>query len=41
MSVLIGLVPGFCYGAGTLLFLRFGLNEREHAAVRAELDARR
>ncbi len=40
MSVLIGLVPGFCYGAGTLLFLRFGLNEREHAAVRAELDAR-
>ena len=41
MSVLIGLVPGFFYGAGTLLFLRFGLNEREHAAVRAELDARR
>jgi len=29
-----------CYLTGGLLFLRFRLNEHEHAAVRASLDAR-
>ena len=40
MLVLIGILPGTCYLIGTLLFLRFRLNEKEHAEVRAVLDAR-
>ena len=32
--------PGISYAIGTLLFLRFRLNEKEHAEVRAVLDAR-
>ena len=32
--------PGVCYAIGTLLFLRFRLNEAEHAEIRAALDAR-
>jgi GPH family glycoside/pentoside/hexuronide:cation symporter len=37
---LFGLFPAVCYLTGGLLFLRFGLNEREHAAIRARLDER-
>jgi sugar (glycoside-pentoside-hexuronide) transporter len=33
--------PLVCYGAGALLFLRFRLDHATHAAIRAELDARR
>jgi GPH family glycoside/pentoside/hexuronide:cation symporter len=40
MLALIGILPGTCYLIGTLLFLRFRLNEKEHAEVRAVLDAR-
>ncbi len=40
MRALIGLLPASCYVIGTLIFLRFALGEREHAAVRAALDAR-
>lgn len=40
LRVLFGLVPACCYIAGTLLFLRFRLDEAEHAAIRAALDAR-
>jgi GPH family glycoside/pentoside/hexuronide:cation symporter len=37
---LYGFLPAICYGIGTVLLARFQLNEREHAAIRAELDAR-
>ena len=30
---LIGLLPAGCYAIGTLMFMRFGLNEREHQEV--------
>ncbi|MEE9280287.1 MAG: MFS transporter [Myxococcota bacterium] len=40
MLALIGILPGTCYLIGTLLFLRFRLNEKEHAEIRAVLDAR-
>ncbi len=40
MLALIGILPGTCYLIGTLIFLRFRLNEKEHAEVRAVLDAR-
>ena len=40
MLALIGLLPGTCFLIGTLIFLRFRLNEQEHAEVRAILDAR-
>jgi GPH family glycoside/pentoside/hexuronide:cation symporter len=40
MLALIGLVPGTSYAIGCLLFLRFRLNEAEHAEIRAHLDAR-
>lgn len=33
-------LPGVCYVIGTLLFMRFGFNEAEHAEVRRELEAR-
>ena len=33
--------PFLCYATGILLFLRFGLNAREHAEIRLALDARR
>ncbi len=32
--------PAVLYSAGALLFLRFGLSRREHARIRAELEAR-
>ena len=38
---LYGLLPGVAYGIGTWILARFELDEREHAAIRAELDARR
>ena len=34
------LLPATCYLIGALLFIRFGLNEREHAEVRAVVEAR-
>ena len=37
---LMGLFPGICFAIGTLLFLRFQLNQAEHAAIRSQLDAR-
>ncbi|MDG2306071.1 MAG: MFS transporter [Candidatus Binatia bacterium] len=40
MLALVGILPGACYLAGALLFTRFGLNEPEHAAIAAELEAR-
>ncbi|MCZ6781967.1 MAG: MFS transporter [Proteobacteria bacterium] len=40
MVALIGILPGACYLIGTLLFLRFRLNEKEHAEVMAVLKAR-
>ncbi|NRA03303.1 MAG: MFS transporter [Myxococcales bacterium] len=30
---LIGLLPAACYAIGTLMFMRFGLNEREHEEI--------
>ena len=33
--------PLVCYGVGALLFLRFRLDRAAHAAIRAELDARK
>jgi GPH family glycoside/pentoside/hexuronide:cation symporter len=40
MQLLFGLVPGISYALGTLLFLRFRLDQREHAAIRRALDGR-
>jgi len=40
MVVLMGGFPLLCYGIGALAFSRFSLSEREHARIRAELDAR-
>ena len=38
---LMALFPGVCFLIGTLLFLRFSLNQAEHEAIRRELDERR
>jgi GPH family glycoside/pentoside/hexuronide:cation symporter len=38
MRVLFSFVPGACYLLGTLAFLRFRLDEAEHAAIRRELE---
>jgi GPH family glycoside/pentoside/hexuronide:cation symporter len=40
LRVLFSFVPGLCYLAGTLAFLRFRLDEAEHAQIRRALDAR-
>jgi GPH family glycoside/pentoside/hexuronide:cation symporter len=40
IRILYGIFPLVCYALGSLLFLRFQFSEREHAAVRAALDAR-
>ena len=40
MRTLFGIVPGLCYLAGTLCFLRFRLDEAAHLAIRRELDGR-
>jgi GPH family glycoside/pentoside/hexuronide:cation symporter len=37
---LYGAVPAACFAVGAFLLLRFQLNEREHAEVRARLEAR-
>ena len=37
---LMGLLPAACYAIGTILFLRFRLNEREHADVMAAIARR-
>ena len=37
---LYGVLPSVCYVVGTVLLSRFTLNEKEHAAIRAEIDAR-
>lgn len=38
---LYALFPFVCYLVGSLLFLRFGLDEREHGRIREALEARR
>ena len=38
---LAALAPAVLYAAGILLFLRFQLGEREHAAIQLQLAARR
>lgn len=40
MLALLGLLPGVSYAIGTLFFLRFQLNEREHAEVLLALKER-
>ena len=40
LRFIFGVVPGFFYLIGALVFLRFRFNEAEHAEIRAELDAR-
>ncbi len=40
LRALFGLVPCILYVIGALVFQRFSFNEAEHAAVRAQLDAR-
>jgi GPH family glycoside/pentoside/hexuronide:cation symporter len=40
IRALMSLFPFSCFGVGTLLFLRFGLTRKEHARIRAALDAR-
>ncbi len=40
IRALFCLLPAVCYGIGTLLLLRFRLGEKEHADIRAVLDAR-
>jgi GPH family glycoside/pentoside/hexuronide:cation symporter len=39
MRLMLSIFPLACYGAGALLFLRFGLSRAEHAFVRERLDA--
>jgi GPH family glycoside/pentoside/hexuronide:cation symporter len=41
MKLLFGIVPGVTFAVGTLLFLRFRLDEAAHAGIRRALDARR
>jgi GPH family glycoside/pentoside/hexuronide:cation symporter len=36
-----GLFPGLCFVVGICIFLRFRFSQREHAAIRRALDARR
>ena len=40
LQLLFSLVPGLCYLVGTLAFLRFRLDQTEHAAIRRALDHR-
>ena len=40
IRVTFSLLPASTYLIGMLLFARFSFNEREHAEVRAVLDAR-
>jgi GPH family glycoside/pentoside/hexuronide:cation symporter len=41
MVSLYGMFPLVCYAIGSVMMLRFNLDEKEHARIRAELDARR
>jgi len=41
MVSLYGMFPLVCYAIGSLMMLRFNLDEKEHARIRAELVARR
>jgi GPH family glycoside/pentoside/hexuronide:cation symporter len=40
LRILFGLVPGGCYLVGTLIFMRFGLDQAEHTRIRRVLDER-
>jgi GPH family glycoside/pentoside/hexuronide:cation symporter len=40
MIFLMGGIPLFCYGIGSLAFTRFSLTEAEHARIRTELQER-
>jgi GPH family glycoside/pentoside/hexuronide:cation symporter len=40
MRLMLSLFPLACYGAGALLFLRFGLDRAAHATVQRSLDER-
>jgi GPH family glycoside/pentoside/hexuronide:cation symporter len=40
MVLLMGGFPLICFTIGAIAFTRFGLTEKEHARIRAELDAR-
>jgi GPH family glycoside/pentoside/hexuronide:cation symporter len=40
IRMLIGGMPLLCFGAGTLVFLRFRLTREAHAEIRAEIDRR-
>ncbi len=40
IRLLFGGLPGICFALGTLLFLRFRLDEREHREIRRVLDER-
>ena len=40
MTALLGLLPLVCYAFGAALFSRFSLDEKEHAAIRRQLDGR-
>jgi Na+/melibiose symporter-like transporter len=40
MIFLMGGIPLFCYGIGSLAFTRFSLTETEHARIRTELVER-
>jgi GPH family glycoside/pentoside/hexuronide:cation symporter len=40
IRTLMSLFPLFCYGAGVLFFLRFGLDRRAHDGIRVALAAR-
>jgi GPH family glycoside/pentoside/hexuronide:cation symporter len=41
IRILIGGMPLLCFGAGSLVFLRFRLTRETHAGIRTELDRRR
>ena len=40
LLALMGLLPAACYAIGTLLFLRFRLNEKEHAEIVVAISER-
>jgi len=40
LRILYAIFPLICYGAGALIFLRFGLNQHEYDEIRAALDGR-
>jgi GPH family glycoside/pentoside/hexuronide:cation symporter len=40
LSSLYGIFPGLCYFIGSIMFLRFSLDEAQWSKIRAELDSR-